>query len=251
VEKRMANYQLLNNIDHADLRVVIERSPEYGDNVWYAATFPAEFRNVQRHYPIVFTKDPDSGAFDAVALFGFEDGENLFLENGGWDAGYIPLNVLRLPFLIGFQEQGEGQDARREPVITVDMDNPRVNTERGERVFLEHGGNSPYIEQMGSILKVLHDGVKTSESFCPALAELDLLESFVLDVQMDDGSEHRMTGFYTINEDRLKDLGEKHLATLNKRGYLEAIYMVIASMSHLPDLIERKNRRRRQSAADD
>ncbi len=251
VEKRMANYQLLNNIDHADLRVVIDRSPEYGDDVWYAATFPSEFRNVQRHYPIVFTKDPDRGDFSAVALFGFEDGENLFLGDGGWDAGYIPLNVVRLPFLIGFQEQGEGGEATREPVITVDMDSPRLNRERGERVFLEHGGNSPYIEQVGSILKVLHDGVKSSESFYVVLNELDLLESFVLDVQLEDGSEHRMAGFYTINEDRLKELDEKNLTALNRRGYLEAIYMAVASMSHLPDLIERKNRQRRQGATDD
>lgn len=245
----MANYQLLNNIDHKDLKVVIDRSAQYGDDVWYAATFPSEFRNVQRHYPIIFTRDPDSGAFEAVAMFGFEQGENLFLDENGWQAGYIPLNVMRLPFLIGFQERNEGGETTREPVITVDMDSPRVGTERGEAVFLEHGGNSPYIEQIGSILKVLHEGVKSAETFYRVVAELDLLESFVLDVQLDDGSEHRMAGFYTINEDRLKELDPEHLSMLNRRGYLEAIYMAIASMSHLPDLIERKNRRRAGAAA--
>ena len=246
----MPNYELLNNIDHKDLKVVIDRSAEYGDNAWFAATFPSEFRNVQRHYPIIFTKNPDSGAFEAVAMFGFEDGENLFLGESGWDAGYIPLNIMRLPFLIGFQEQNIDGEKTREPVITVDMDSPRVNTERGEPVFLEHGGNSPYIEQVGSILKVLHEGVKSGELFYTVLAELDLFESFVLDVQLEDGSENRMSGFYTINEDRLKELEPEHLAMLNRRGYLEAIYMVIASMSHLADLIDRKNRIRRLQAAD-
>lgn len=246
----MANYELLNNIDHRDLRVVCDRSPEYGDDVWYAATFPSEFRNVQRYYPIVFTKDPESGEFSAVALFGFEDGENLFLQDGGWDAGYIPLNVMRLPFLIGFQEQNIDGEKTREPVITVDMDSPRVNTEHGEAVFLEHGGNSPYIEQVGSILQVLHEGVKSGELFYTVLAELDLLESFALDVQLNDGSENRMSGFYTINEDRLKELAPEHLAMLNRRGYLEAIYMAVASMSHLGDLVDRKNRLRRLQAAD-
>jgi hypothetical protein len=217
--------------------------------VWYAATFPSEFRNVQRHYPIIFTRNSETGRFEAVALFGFEDGENLFLDENGWDAGYIPLNILRLPFLIGFQQQGEGADATPEPVITIDMDSPKVGFERGEPVFLEHGGNSEYIEQIGSILNVLHDGVKSTESFYAVMEELELLESFVLDVQLDDGSEHRMSGFYTINEERLKELDEKHLAALCRRGYLEAIYMAVASMSHLPDLIERKNRRQRQSQA--
>lgn len=245
----MANYQLLNNIDHGDLRVIIDRSAEYGDDVWYAATFPSEFRNVQRHYPIFFVKDPDSGNFQAVAMFGVEEGENLFLDEQGWHAGYIPLNIMRMPFLIGFQEQGSAGEAGREPVITVDMDSPRVNTERGERVFLEHGGNSPYIEQVGSILKVLHEGVERSGPFFEVLAALDLLESFVLDVQLNDGSEHRLTGFYTINEDRLKALGAEDLAKLNQRGYLEAIYMAVASMSHIPDLIETKTERRKRAAA--
>lgn len=245
----MANYQLLNNVDHKDLKIVVDRSREYGDDVWFAATFPSEFRNVQRHYPIVFTKHPETGAFEAVALFGFEQGENLFLDENGWNAGYIPLNVMRLPFLIGYQEQNSGGEASEEPVITVDMDSPRVGTEHGEPVFLEHGGNSPYIEQVGSILKVLHEGVRSGEPFYRLLAELGLLESFVLDVQLEDGSEYRMSGFYTVNEEALKDLAADRLAMLNKRGYLEAIYMAIASMSHLPDLIERKNRRRRQAAA--
>lgn len=246
----MANYELLNNIDHQDLRVIIDRSAEYGDNVWYAATFPSEFRNLQRHYPIFFMKNPDTGEFQAVAMFGVEEGENLFLDASGWNAGYIPLNVMRMPFLIGFQDQDEHGRASREPVITVDMDSPRVNTERGEPVFLEQGGNSPYIEQVGSILKVLHEGVQRSAPFFATLADLNLIESFVLDVQLDDGSEHRLAGFYTINEDALRKLAGDDLAMLNARGYLEAIYMTIASMSHIPDLIDRKNRRRKLAASD-
>ena len=65
----MANFQLLNNVDHQDLKVIIERSAAFGDNVWYSVTFPAEFRNLQRHYPIFFVKHPDSEEFQAVAMF--------------------------------------------------------------------------------------------------------------------------------------------------------------------------------------
>lgn len=244
----MANYQLLNNVDHKDLRIIIDRSAKYGDSVWFAATFPSEFRNVQRHYPIVFTKHPETGHYEAVALFGFEDGENLFLDERGWDAGYIPLNVMRMPFLIGYQEKGEVGESSREPVITVDMDSPRVNTERGEPVFLEHGGNSPYIEQVSSILKALHEGIRSGGPFFDTLDQLGLIESFVADIQLNDGSEHRLAGFYTINEDALRELPADDLAMLNRRGYLEAIYMVIASMSQMPALVERKNLRNQMTA---
>jgi hypothetical protein len=94
----MANFQLLNNIDHKDLKIITERSAALGDNVWYAVTFPAEFRNLQRHYPVFFIKNPNDGQFEAVAMFGVEDGENLFLDEYGWNASYIPLNIMRQPF---------------------------------------------------------------------------------------------------------------------------------------------------------
>jgi len=237
----MANFQLLNNVDHQDLKVIIDRSAEFGDNVWYAVTFPAEFRNLQRHYPIFFVKHPDSGEFQAVAMFGVVEGENLFLDDNGWSASYIPLNIMRQPFLIGFQEREQHGGVQREPVITVDMDHPRVNTEHGEPVFLEHGGNSEYLERVNSILHAVLEGMRHSKPFLDTLDELNLIESFVLDVQLDDGSEHRLAGFYTINEDVLKELDGEQLQRLNQKGYLEAIYMVIASMTNLPALLEKKN----------
>jgi len=246
----MANFQLLNNVDHKDLKIITDRSAELGDNVWYAVTFPSEFRNLQRHYPVFFIKNPSTGEFQAVAMFGVENGENLFLDEDGWHASYIPLNIMRQPFLIGFQDQDTGGGVEREPVVSVDMDNPRVNTERGESVFLEHGGQSQYLERINSILKLLHDGMRRSTPFFDTLGELGLLESFVLDVQLDGGSEHRLTGFYTINEEALRKLEGEQLRMLNRRGYLEAIYMAIASMSNIPALLEKKNELRKRKAGD-
>lgn len=244
----MTNFQLLNNVQHKDLRVIIDRSAQLGDNVWYAVTFPNEFKSLQRHYPVFFIKNPDDGEFQAVAMFGVEEGENLFLDENGWNASYIPLNIMRQPFLIGFQDQDHGGETRREPVVSIDMDSVRIHPELGEPVFLEHGGNSEYLENVNSILNVVFVGMRTTKPFFKTLEELDLLESFVLDAQLSDGSEHRLAGFYTINEDVLAELEGEQLEMLNKRGYLEAIYMVIASMANLPTLLERKNELRKAEA---
>ncbi len=73
------------------------------------------------------------------------------------------------------------------------------------------------------------------------LIGMDLLESFVLDVELDDGSQHRMSGFYTINEESLAGLTGDDLVILNNNGHLEPIYMAIASMSNIPTLVEMKN----------
>ncbi|MCY3820481.1 MAG: SapC family protein, partial [Gammaproteobacteria bacterium] len=132
----MPDFAMLNNVDHQDLRVITERSSRYGDNVMLAMTFPFEFRNVQAHYPILFQGDGDGGYYPVV-LFGFQQGENLFLDESGWHAAYVPAMIQRQPFLIGFQEQ-PGADRTR--VLSVDMDHPRVNTEAGERLFQPLGG---------------------------------------------------------------------------------------------------------------
>ena len=237
----MAKFELLNNVDHKNLRVITSRSAQLGDNIWYAATIPEEFRNLQRHYPIVFSKSPDSERLQPVALFGFEKGENLFLNDESWDASYIPLNIMRQPFLIGFQEVQEGGTPAQQMVVSVDMDNPRVNETEGEAVFLEHGGTTEYLEQVNSILNAIHQGIESNSMFVDMLLGMDLLESFVLEVQLNDGSEHRMSGFYTINEPSLAALKGEDLVNLNNKGYLEAIYMAIASMSNIPALVERKN----------
>jgi hypothetical protein len=229
----MTKNVLLNNVDHKDLRVITTRGAEYGDDVMFAITFPAEFRNLQAHYPIVFRK-PADGQFQALALFGFHDKQNLFLGPNGWDASYVPLTVERTPFLIGV--------AGRELLIHVDLDSPRVSRSQGEPVFREHGGTTEFLERMNSTLLAIHQGLESIPAFMAALLQHELLESFVLDIELKDGSQNRLAGFYTINEERLQGLSGDALEALHKPGYLQAIYMAIASLSNFRELIERQSR---------
>lgn len=229
----MANPVLLNNVDHKDLRVITRRGAAYGDNLMLAPTFPAEFRTLQAHYPIVFRKSA-AGAFEPVALFGFQEGENLFLRDGRWDATDLPLAVERLPFLIGANG--------KELMMHVDLDHPRVSGSEGEPVFLPHGGTTEFLEKMSSTLLALHQGLQDVAGFTEALLQNELLESFVFDIELDDGSQNRLAGFYTINEERLAMLDGAVLDRLHRAGYLAAIYFAMASLSNFRDLIERKNR---------
>lgn len=229
----MPNPVLLNNIDHKDLRIVTRRGARFGDDRMSAVTFPAEFRSVQAYYPIVFAKAAD-GSFQPLALFGFEEGENLFLDGERWDAAYLPLALEREPFLIG---RGNG-----ELMVHVDMDSPRVKRDEGEPVFLPHGGTTDFIERINSTLSSLHHGLEATPAFVAALLEHELLESFVLDITLDDGSQGRLAGFYTINEDRLAALDAGAIGQLHRAGHLEPIYMAIASLAQFRGLIERKNR---------
>jgi SapC len=223
----------LNNNEHRDLRVITARGAAYGDDVMYALTFPTEFRNVQAHYPIIFAKSRD-GTFAPLALFGFREKQNLFLKDGSWDAHYLPAMVDRQPFLIGTSSTGK--------VIHIDLDHPRVSRTEGERVFDDQGGNSAYLERAGSMLSAIDEGVTSTPAFISAIQEYNLLESFALDIEFRDGAKHRFTGFHTIQEDRLKQLGPEALGKLHSHGFLQAVYMVIASLSNFRDLIERASR---------
>lgn len=231
----MSNTVLLNHIEHRGLRVEAKRSAALGDDIMYAPTFPEEFRNVQAHYPIVFRRD-SAGGFHPLALFGLHEGLNLFLDGERWDATYIPLAVLRQPFLIGIS--GDQQ------LIHIDMDHPRVRAGEGESLFHDFGGATEFLERVKSVLSALRDGAVATPAFIEALLRHQLLESFVLDVTLDDGSHNRLAGFHTIDETRLHALDGESLERLAREGHLLPIYMVVASMSRLRDLIDRMNRRR-------
>jgi hypothetical protein len=229
----MPNPVLLNNIDHKDLRVITRRGAAYGDQLMAVPTFPSEFRDVQACYPIVFHKTTDGLGFEPLALFGFHDGENLFLKDERWDAPYIPMMVERQPFLIGINGT--------ELMLNVDLDHPRVNRSEGEEVFKPHGGTTDYLDRANSLLFAIHEGMQGLPGFLQALLDNELLESFTLDVQLDDGSQNRLIGFYTINEDRLQTLGGDAIVKLHQAGHLQAIYLILASLSNFRMLIDRKN----------
>ena len=223
--------ELLNNVTHKDLRVFTQRGARWGDDVMSCPVTPEEFRSLQAHYPIVFQPD-GQGSFLPVALFGLQEGQNLFLDETGWDADYLPLAMRRMPFSIGV-----AQDELR---MMVDMASPRIaRGAEGEAVFLPQGGNSELLETANSVLRALHEGLQATPEFIQALVGNDLLESFVLDVERPDGSHGELVGFYTIHEERLAGLDAGTVGLLHQAEYLQPIYMAIASLSNLAKLIRR------------
>ncbi|MCA1245533.1 SapC family protein [Massilia sp. MS-15] len=232
----MANPVLLNNVEHKDLRVITRHGSDMDESHPFVPTFPAEFRLLQAHYPIIFRKETEDAPFEPIALFGFEADENLFLDEKGWDAATVPLLVDRLPFLIG--RDGD------ELMIHIDLDSPRISKLDGEPIFLPHGGMSPYLESVNQMLVTVHHGMGSNAAFVAALVQNELIESFSLDVTLDDGSQNRLAGFYTINEEKLEALDGAVVAELHKAGYLAPIYYQLASLSNFRALIDRKNARR-------
>lgn len=235
----MANPVLLDNNKHRKLRVVTSRGAEYGENVHLVPVIADELNSLVLDYPVCLLKDDETGQFGLHALLGFDQGENLFLRGSQWDASYIPLHVKRQPFMVGFaaNEPAIPENA----VITVDMDSKRVQESEGEALFTEDGSRTEYLAGIDNLLAGLMNGIETTEAYVAAIAELDLIESAQVNITFASGGQRTYDGLYTINADKLNELSGEALEELHRKGFLQASYLLLASMGQLQKLIARKN----------
>lgn len=240
----MTSHQILNPADHGTLRIRPGAGADMGDGVMASLAVPAEFRRLATEYPILFRFDGESRTFSALALFGFEPGENLFVGDGRWDASVRPLAMAVQPFLIGRSRDGEGPAQ-----VHVDMAHPRIATDgEGMPVFDEGGKPTPYLESIADMLGALDEGYRAGADFMAALARYDLLEPFSMDVTLDNGASHRMVGYHLVHEERVRNLEPGVLAELHAAGHLEPIYMALASLGNLAKLVRRKSARQSRDA---
>jgi len=236
----MSQYEVLNKEKHQQLRIRTGYGAALGDAVMYAMTYPMEFRDIQSCYPILFTKDPNTGGFFAAAVLGLEADQNLFLQGDGWDASYVPAVLQRQPFLIATGGDGDNEH----PVVSLDLDHPRVSQDEGEAIFDAEGQPTEFLNQRIALLDKLHHGLQHSSGFIDTLLRHELLEQITLDIAFNDGSKKSVQGFYCIAEERLYQLKGDVLESLNQAGYLQPAFMAVASMSRIRDIIERRNRLR-------
>lgn len=235
----MTRPALLDNVTHRHLRVRTERSAALGDARQSALALPAEFRQLQAHFPIVFQLVEGDAGFQPVALFGLEEGQNLFMTDTGWDAPVVPMALQRDPFMIGRAPDDSLQ-------LHIDMDSPRVvRAEEGEvgtAIFMPHGGFSEYLDHVVQLMEHLHAQAQQLPVFIEALTRHQLLEPFVIDIESTTGEPGRLSGLFTIHEERLAALPGAALETLAREGHLLPIYMQIASLQQLQGLVERQSK---------
>lgn len=239
----MARHVILSNNEHRNLRVATRHSAEFGEQVHAVPTFPTEYADMMREYPIFFRKVAETGDYQSVALLGFEKGENLFLDGEEWRANYVPGIIGRGPFMIGFQEQEVNGERRREPVISVDLDDPRVSETEGERVFLDDGSNSPFLDRISGILAGIHRGLAVEKAMFAAFERHGLIVATEVKLGVSRDRKIVLQGFYTINQKKFSALDGEALADLNKAGFLQAAVLVIHSLGNVGTMTQLRSRR--------
>ncbi|MGB5411593.1 MAG: SapC family protein, partial [Woeseiaceae bacterium] len=101
-----------------------------------------------------------------------------------------------------------------------------------------------FLQQKIELLDKLHRGLQHSSGFIDTLLQHNLLEQIALDITFNDGSKKSVQGFYSIAEEQLYQLQGDVLESLNQAGFLQPIFMAVASLSRVRDVIERRNRLR-------
>lgn len=225
----MTRVALLDSQAHRTLRVQAEPSARYGDNRRFVPVGVNEFSLAVVHYPILLSKDADTGAFYCGVMLGFDDGENLFLDEGR--NVYRPLNLQRGPFCTA------GAD------IAIDLDHPRVGAPDGQALFEESGKPTPYLSSIVELMRNLRAGEEWTRVFIDTLMKLKLVAPLALDLAFDDGTRREVTGLYTIDQEVLRALPDATVLDLFRRGYLQLIYLMIASLKQVSVLAQKKNSR--------
>jgi len=234
----MSQIAMLDNVEHHDLRLIT--GPAAGDNVNLALVVPSEFAEIQREYPILFSRN-DDGGFQAFALLGLDKDENLFLDGNGWNARYVPAIQARGPFSIALRDTGTGE---REPMIMIDTAHPRISRTHGDPLFLAHGGNAPALERAVQALRTLHTGLAASDAMFAAFHDAGLLAPVNIEIKIDEGTSYQLPDFFSVSQEACARLDAATLENLNRSGFLALAFCVIHSTGNMRRLIDMKTRRR-------
>ncbi|HCS66163.1 MAG TPA: hypothetical protein DIW64_20000 [Cellvibrio sp.] len=89
----------------------------------------------------------------------------------------------------------------------------------------------------------MNDGIFLTKLMFDTFNKYQLLEDVTLDIEFQNRDKLKINGFQTINTDKLSSLNGEALEELNKSGFLQAAYFIVASMSNVRKLIDLKNRK--------
>ncbi len=219
----MTNIVALNNTAHRTLKV----QPATGDSRNFVAVVVGEFSHLVVHYPILFSKNAQTGAFYCGAMLGFDPDENLFLDEGL--NVYRPLNTQRGPFYTVNDD------------LAIDLDHPGVG--KGQALFNDMGEPTAYLQSIMGLFRDLVPGQERTKLFIETLLTMKLIEPIDINAHFDDGTERTLTGLYTINKSNLRMLTDAQVIELFRRGYMQLIYLMTASLKQVPILAHKKNSR--------
>lgn len=228
----------LSNSKHKGLRVQANCSLKVAATQQIIKLRAVETGRAAANFPVFFTRGSQNGVLVLSALTSFENGQNMFVQNGQWQATYQPSAMLTYPFFL-MQSPADAKSY----TIGIDENNQAFSKDDGELLFEENGKASMQLSRAKVLLEADIQNDLHTFQFGTELEQLGLLKSIDLVVQYQDGTNHSITGLITINEDKMNALSAEQLHGLNQQGYLVQIHAMLISIYQLNLIIQKQNSR--------
>lgn len=192
-----------------------------------------EFPLAAREFPIVFAGKDD--ALMPSAIVGVRERHNLFVaKDGSWQADYLPAFLRRYPFVFASTDNG------KKFTLCIDEEFSGCNQDDiGERLFDSQGEQTQYLRGVLEFLKAYQAEFTRTQAFCKRLQEMELLEPMQARVNVEGDKQYSLSGFMTINRERLQSLPAEKLSALVRTGELEIAYLHLQSLRNIDRLAKR------------
>ncbi len=220
---------------HKKTKIKALNSFEFAKGINLAAIMVHEFSRAAAIYPIVFLEDKDKDQFRPTVLLGLEQGENLFVKDGKWNASYIPAIIRRYPFALAKTKEEDRF------TICLDEASDLVNDKEGQELFDKSGEPAEVMERVKKYLSELQQMEKFTEAFCQYMISLNMFTPLNMKVRME-GEVKNIAGAYVINEERLNSLSDDKFLEMRKKQYIPVIYSHLSSLSQIERLLTLKDK---------
>ncbi len=230
----------LNKDKHAKLKVKPNLDFAQAKDINLAAVTLGELSAAAANFPLVFVQHPDSKVTRPVAMFGLRPGENYYYGMNGWDATYVPLLIQRHPFLIGLDDENPDNKML---TMCIDKNSPFISETDGIALFSENGDGTDFLNVRNQMLMEIFEGEKITERFTQKIMELNLLKPFEIILQGMDGQGRKVTGLWTFDEAKLKQLTAAQVQELHELDFLAACYLIYASLFQIHNMMKLRNRK--------
>lgn len=181
-------------------------------------------------FPCVMTHGEEGGRL--LAITGLEQGRNLFVgAQGQWLADYMPAVLRTWPFRLLNQLDDEG--ARP---IAVQRD--ALNLSEGDALFDDKGQEAPWLQGVMQELVALDAGEASTSAMVNALHAAGVLNERAVQAVLPNGRQMELTGFLSVDENKLNALEDKVVADLHRQGALAMAYLHLLSLRKFKDLME-------------
>jgi hypothetical protein len=189
-----------------------------------------EFELASRHYPIVFTSQPQ---IVPLALLGLKPGQNLFLRpDGEWrPSTYVPAYVRRYPFIL--HTSADNQQ------FTLCADESSGAFEDGaERPLFIEGKPSEALRSAFNFCAAFHNDFNATREFGDQLVERGLLVPNQAEVTLASGEKLAVSGFEVIDRGRFSGLPDSAFLEWRRKGWIGWVYAHFLSQGNWPALVD-------------